>query len=403
MQLNIARDKWQEATNKAAQGFGRPRDSTVAEATASADFRIRGASVLLTYQGLAGPHLWHEFLDFLTSNLADWKVKYWTATFEDNASSDTCHAHVMFQFNSQQDRVTRAFAFRGIRPNASTADLLGEGICRKKVQQSVDRGHFYVWADKLGTLQNPATGDLCVAGNYEPSWTDARCKYRVQGAWPERLWKSHKLSHARYEEYLFACRDGVISRKRNLDACRSREEQVAAQAELDARAKRIRSAPGLFKPFPEIPEATSWKGRFAQDALRYPILVVLGPSRSGKTEWAKTLFSNPLELKVGTLAHFPDGMRAFDRKRHDGIILDDVRDLSFLADHQEKLQGKYDALVEFASTQGGTCAYTKDLFQIPIVATINYSTLNLGYLDSHDWLGHPDNRVLVTFAGPLHG
>ena len=141
---------------------------------------------------------------------------------------------------------------------------------------------------------------------------------------------------------------------------------------MEARAKRIRSAPDLFKPFPEIPEATAWKACFAQDALKYPILVVLGPSRSGKTEWAKTLFSNPLELKVGTLSHFPEGMHSFDRKRHDGMILDDVRDLSFLANRQEKLQGKYDALVELASTQGGTCAYAKDLFQIPVVATINY-------------------------------
>lgn len=264
-------------------------------------------------------------------------------------------------------------------------------------------GHFYVWADKLGTLRSPSTGKQCVAGNYEPCWTQALNKYAVLGSWPEKLWKSHKLSHERFEEYLFSCRDGVTHRKRNLDACRAREEQASAQAELEARAKRIRSSPSLFQAFPEIPAATAWKAAFAQDALRYPILVVLGPSRSGKTEWVKSLFSNPLELKVGTLSHFPEGMRSFSRKRHDAVVLDDVRDLAFLANHQEKLQGKYDSLVEFASTQGGTCAYAKDLFAVPMAVTINYSTLNLGFLESHDWLGNPDNRVLVTLAGPLHG
>ena len=194
----------------------------------------------------------------------------------------------------------------------------------------------------------------------------------------------------------------MVARKRNLDACREKEEQDAARGELEARAKRIRSMPTLFKDFPEIPAATAWKARFSEDALRYPILVVLGPSRSGKTEWAKTLFENPLELKVGALTHFPEGMRAFNRKRHDAIVLDDVRDLAFVANHQEKLQGKYDSLVEFASTQGGTCAYTKDLFAIPVVVTINFSTLNLSFLESHDWLGNSENRVVVTLTGPLH-
>ena len=88
-------------------------------------------------------------------------------------------------------------------------------------------------------------------------------------------------------------------------------------------------------------------------ALRYPLLLVLGPSHTGKTEWAKSLFCKPLELKIGTLEHFPEKMREFDRNFHDGLVLDDVRDLKFLSDHQDKLQGKYDSRVEFASTPGG--------------------------------------------------
>ena len=72
---------------------------------------------------------------------------------------------------------------------------------------------------------------------------------------------------------------------------------------------------------------------------------------------------------------FPDGVRAFQRHVNDGLVLDDVRDLSFLVEHQEKLQGKYDARVEFASTQGGTCRYTKYLFAVPVAVTINFSII----------------------------
>ena len=46
-------------------------------------------------------------------------------------------------------------------------------------------------------------------------------------------------------------------------------------------------------------------------------------------------------------------------KVHDGLVLDDVRDLEFVTNNQHCLQGKYDAAVEFASTAGGTCAYQK--------------------------------------------
>lgn len=57
-------------------------------------------------------------------------------------------------------------------------------------------------------------------------------------------------------------------------------------------------------------------------------------------------------------------------------------------------------LFRFASTQGGTCAYSKDLYAVPIVITVNYSTANLSFLDTHDWLSAPANRLVVTFTGP---
>ena len=127
----------------------------------------------------------------------------------------------------------------------------------------------------------------------------------------------------------------------------------------------------------------------------------MGASHTGKIERAKSLFRNPLELKVGTLEHFPETRRQFERQQHEGLVLDDVRDLQFLSDHQDKLQGKYDSLVEFASTPGGTCAYTKYLYAVPTVVTFNHNTTNLQFLLVHDWLKHEKNRVLVDFPTVL--
>ncbi|CAE7470127.1 unnamed protein product [Symbiodinium sp. CCMP2592] len=406
--LNAARDAWLTATTN-SKGRGRPAQASQAPAAAAAalapacdGFRVRSVAVLLTYQSWLltdSAATWQRFLQFVEGQVATWNVQHWSATMEQNASG-TCHLHLMLQFRSAVDCGTSRFSFEGTRPNASPHDYLGEGWCRKKLQQSINRGMFYVWAEKLGTVRL-AAGGLCVAGNYEPCWTKAAMTYQVLGKWPETLWKQRKLSTERYEDYLYLTRDGVLARKRNLDAVREHEEAAAEHAVIEANTARLRSNPELYQPFPLVPEAQACLGTFKEDRLRYPLLVVLGASQTGKTEWVKSLFRKPLELKVGSLQVFPEAMRSFDRRVHDGIILDDVRDIAFLSEQQDKMQGKYDARVEFATTPGGTCAYSKYLFAVPIAVTINKSTRNLDFLDTHDWLKHPSNRVLLNFPDIL--
>ena len=206
---------------------------------------------------------------------------------------------------------------------------------------------------------------------------------------------------------MYLTRDGVPFKRRNLDAVKEHESTASSSTEIEDRIKRIRGNPALFRPFPPVPAATEWLARLREDALRYPFLIARGPSGSGKTEWAKSLFRNPLELKIGSLAHFPDGMRSCVRGFHDGIVLDDIRDLRFLVAHQDKLQGKYDAFfgVEFGSTPGGQLAYRKDLFAVPIVVTINGTTENQDLLANDDFLGNAGNRIVVEFplAAPAVG
>ena len=282
--------------------------------------------------------------------------------------------HLMLQFHKAVNCLTTRFTFEGKRPNASSHDLLGEGVCKKKLQQSIDRGMFYVWADKVGSVR--------VAANYEPCWTRAARTYPVLGKWPEALWKQRKLSTEQYEKYLYLSRDGVVARKRNLEAVREHEAAQEEAALIEANMRRVRANAAVYRPFPAVAAAQAWLAMFREDRLRYPVLVVLGASHTGKTEWVKSLFTNALELKVGSLEVFPQGMRRFQWGVHDGVVLDDVRDMVFLSEHQDKLQGKYDSLVEFATTPGGTCAYTKYLFAVPIAVTVNHSTRNLDYLNS---------------------
>ena len=393
--LTAAKEKWETARATTTQGK-KPKEEatcgTVEALPGKEGYRIHAEGVLLTYQGFEDQAQWDRFLDFVRSNIKAFSIKHWCATLEESKCGKL-HTHLQLQFTKKVDRLSRGFAFEGIAPNASPHDLLGEGMCKRRLQQSMDRAFFYVWADKEGT-QRDATGKPCVEGSYEPAWTSARNRYQVLGKWPENLWKQYKLSNECYETYLFACRDGCVARKRNLDAAKEEQAARAEREEMDAVVKRVRRN---FQPFAQVPVAQEWLEGFRVERDRYAFLVVLGPSRSGKTEWAKSLFKNPLELKIGPLEHFPDAMRAFCRQTHDGIVLDDVRDLKFLVRFQDKLQGKYDARVEFAATPGGTCSYSRWLWKVPVVITANFTTLNRDLLDSDDFLGNPENRVRVDF------
>ena len=162
--LNAARDSWEDAL-RASKGRGsigtanknKGKTSTGllpvhVERHASPGFRVQGVGVLLTYQKFSDTGCWQTFLDHVETRLVLWKVKYWCATMETN-DDGAHHLHLMLQFHKAQERKAQTFVFLGVRPNARPNDLLGEGFCKKKLQQSLDRGFFYVWANKVGTVR----------------------------------------------------------------------------------------------------------------------------------------------------------------------------------------------------------------------------------------------------------
>ena len=77
----------------------------------------------------------------------------------------------------------------------------------------------------------------------------------------------------------------MVTRKRNLGVVREREEELEEDQEREAATKRVRSK--FDKPL-EVPAVKAWQEHFAVEKDRYPFLVLLGPSRSRKTEFAKS-------------------------------------------------------------------------------------------------------------------
>lgn len=411
--LNSARESWEQAIAEApgkgkkrkAADAGQPPSSSdqvvaIPQREAkylSALYRIQSVAVLLTYQKFDEFAKWFRFVQFFKDNIAEWGVRLWCATMETNEDG-TYHFHACVQFHRAMERVADTFTFEGMRPNASTNDGLGEGWSGRKMQDSIHRCMFYVWANKIGTARTEE-GTLCAEGNCHPAWVEGGInKYVVSGRWLDRLLRFYKLSLDVYEEYIYLAMDGVAFRKRNLDIVRAQREEAKERVEIAARVVEIRQDPDVYTPFQNVPEVQPFLDSFKKTALRYAVLLIHAISRTGKTEWATSLFTNPLQLQVGSQTYFPEGMREFKRGKFDAVILDDVRDLEFLREHQEKLQGKYNVQVPFAPTPGGTCAFKRDLYRVPFVLTINNSTRNLDFLRTDDFCSKRENVFFLSFA-----
>lgn len=368
------------------------------------EYRIQSNGVLLTYNGsaLAETGVWHGFKQWVAEHLHAWDVLYHCETME-LCRRRRPHLHVMLQFRKAVDKSSKQFAFLGILPNArpTWVDYCRNGRGKRNPQRSLDRGFFYVYANKIGTCTD-AGGALCVHGNYGPCWEAWRFHYEASGDWPETLWRRYQLTHAQARAYIIQCRDRVPSRLRNVDEVMKGEEELLDARELAENRERIHGNPDLHKQFKLFPVAQQWLKTFMHDQHRYALMLVRGASRSGKTELAKSWFRTPCAMTVGDLLSvFPAKMRKYNRRYHDGIVLDDIRDLQFLVNFQHVFQGKPDQEIGFAEdTKGGSCSYSKLLFATPFVGTFNDSTKNIDLLYTDDFLSKNENCVVLHLTEP---
>ena len=229
---------------------------------------------------------------------------------------------------------TDLIAFHGVRPDARPTRQMGaaKGPRGVSFQGASDRGHFYAWAWKVGTL--------FVETNYAP-WRD----YDVRGKWPEDLWWQGKLAHATYAEYSVKCRKGHAARKRDLEAVLHDEAAARVDEEI---AKRKGQLARLLHPYRTLAAVEAWESQYLTVRPRYKILILHADSRAGKTSFAEALFERPFVVTVEGSA-FLD-LKGFDRATHDGIVLDNVNSFGQLVSWRAVLQARN------AKTKGGQSA-----------------------------------------------
>jgi hypothetical protein len=217
--------------------------------------------------------------------------------------------------------------------------------------------------------------------------------YAVKGSWIDVLWTQQKLSHQVYLSYAAKVRLGFLQRKRQVEAVQEHERHEAfLKAQEDAKVELAK----LQKPFrvDALARVEQWRTQYKDPDFRYKFHVLRGDSRSGKTTFAKTLFSRPFVQTVQDAAS-PD-LRDYDWTYHGMIVFDNVNDMDFVMKFRALLQANNDVHV-LGSSATGMYSYRVWLWKVPVVLTVDTQA---AWDSNNKWV--KENCWEVTFAEPCY-
>ena len=349
-------------------------------------YRLESKAFMLTYNSRSFTQaVWTDFERF-TSGLADrLGARAWAACLEESEEPGRKHLHSYYFWTDGKGvrfRNLDTFAFQDVTPRAD--------VCRGAAQDRFNRtaalrGFYYVALKKRGTLE--------AAANYH-AWID----YFPKAQWVTAWWNQHKLTHEQYLEVSVRLRSGHAARKAEVESVVADERRFSLkrrrQEALELLAKRRRG----FKPRPE--QVRRWLASFDEPDWRYSMLVLVGPSKMGKSEWAKDMRGVEKTLLIDCQnAEHPD-LADYDPDRHAAVIFDEISGPDFVLRNKKLLQGHVDG-ARLGQSPTQRFAHQVMLWRVPLVLTCNHWDPAADDLHPSDldWL--EQNCVVQTVSDPV--
>ena len=173
---------------------------------------------------------------------------------------------------------------------------------------SVGRFFYCCIAEKSGTLFCQAT-KLPFSG------------FLVSPTWILNLVQGKKLEPTAARALLVRCANGSRHVK-ELEAHEAHLEEEAVQKAEDE-AQRLLS--DTLKPSKQYPLVNAWIKQFDKPRHRYKFLVLQGPSRVGKTAFARSLCDPGFEtLEINCASGAEPDLRAYRLSKHGLILFDEI-------------------------------------------------------------------------------
>lgn len=322
-------------------------DSTY-EKIINPEFRIQASAYLLTYnrkpnpEDGTGPFTTEDFEKLLLF-LSEKEPTALTIGLE-KGKNDNYHLHAFV--SKKTDCTSKFFEFEGVCPNIQINKARGKGKLA-----SVMRGHYYAGiADKIGVVKNYST--LVNENKFD----------LMSSKWTTDLVRQGKMLPKNGVDDLFKWRNNDPYPIRKMESLYNHyvlEQSKARSEEIMERARK------KMKPFRVINKVVEWQKQYIDPSeLRYDFLVLVGPTKSGKSEFARSLFKNPFEMKTNIV------WQGYNSIEHDGIILHDVQNVfRYILNNRELFQANG---VHATGASATNCyIYNVDVLAVPIVIVTN--------------------------------
>ena len=373
--------------------------------------RNRVNCVLLTYQGPLGDIRWRSSLPATTDvdtavercRADPYVKKLWqkaldeltaiatTSHSQDEAISlEVCpetlqngllrvHFHVCLKASGNLDfKSIDELILLGMRPHASNGDS-----AKKRRKASDWSAFYYVVTPKIGSV-------------FTHSSQRAFKDFSVNAEWVWNLLQQEKLTLETARAEILRGKKNLRRHYDNLDLLS--KELTAQDLREEIARKNVELAAKRCK-FMDIPEVTRWVESIKELADRRKFLVLDGPSKMGKTQFACSLvpLGKALEVNCAQASHPP--LRAFNMRAHSLILFDEASP-QMVADNRRLFQAP-NAEVTIGSSPTNSLAYAVYLNSTHLVVASNGWAHELKAMPAgdRDWL--VANSVYIEVKKPL--
>jgi hypothetical protein len=329
---------------------------------------------------------WQKFEEFAQTLHRDLHLESWTAAFEfcvhtwESEGILRLHAHVYLKSQGRMRVASdELFAFLGTKPHRS-AHLLGgaQRAC------SGAAGHYY--------LNSPKVSSVWVASNKKP-FVD----YLVSPQWIWNMVQAEKMHYEAARLQFVRCGRYIRNNLSDLDQWKLVREQQDVEARVESCQALIRQGMVSFR---HISAVSSWFSKFASGVhARKPFLVLVGPSGTGKTMFARSLFPPGSFLELNCAGIKSIHLSGFSAKDTRGILWDEIS-APLIAANRKVFQHPC-AFVDLGHSPTGQHIKKYWLGDCVSIVATNVWNHELAVMPSHDrdWL--VANSVVVPVDTPL--
>jgi len=307
-----------------------------------------------------------------------WAVEVCGRTFV-SSGNIRFHTHACFDFGKKVKIQIQSLLFEGTLRHVS--DSIGALSFSRSRNRSA--GLYY--------LQAPKVSSMFSGGSHEP-FSD----YGVASGNIFQMLQGHKLLYADARVEMTKVPLGIV---RNLEALERWYREQCMQKQISFQAWHRQQLTDVRRPWRHLPLVELWREQYKHTQSRYKFLVLDGPSRMGKTEYARALCREGGLLELNMAGGAQADLREFDPLLHEMLLFDECTPQQVL--QNKKLFQAGASLVQMGTSTTNMYAFAVYVAGIKFVVSSNVWSQEFRRLTVADAEWISQNSILVQVDCPL--